>query len=201
MSASTRSARSVRSSRSAAASPSRGAQTRPGNGTRVAKRPDSRSGAARDHAVDTVALASGVKKVASWIMSRRSPFLPTIVAAVFLIGTLLGTLALRTQMVEDSFEATRLTRSINNLRQDAQGYQSELDRLEAQLPVKAQELGMGPQQGSISIDLNGYQPPADSPELADVSGTQDSAAPSGEATPQGSADPSEQSTATGQETR
>lgn len=164
VSRSARSSRSVRSSRGVSASPSRNPKTRPATGDRSVKRIDHRSGVARDRGVETVALASGVKKIALWIMSWRSPFLPTIVAAVFLVGTLLGTLALRTQMVEDSFEATRLTRSINNLKQDAQGYQSQLDRLEAQLPTKAQELGMVPQQGSIAIDLNGYQPPADSPE-------------------------------------
>ena len=186
------SARSVRSSRSTSASSSRTTQTRPSKGDRIDRRSsDRRSQAARDRAVDTVALAGGMKKLASWIMSRRSPFLPTIVAAVFLVGTLLGTLALRTQMVEDSFEATRLNRSINNLRQDAQGYQSQLDRLEAQLPAKAQELGMAPQQGSIAIDLNGYQPPADSP---DQSSTSQQAAPSDQSS-------SEQSSTAEQETR
>ena len=30
--------------------------------------------------------------------------------------------------------------------------------LKASLPERAQEMGMVPQEGSISIDLNGYQP-------------------------------------------
>lgn len=166
MSTSSRSARSARSSRSVSAASSRTVKTRPDNGEAPGpgKRAERRSGVSHDRKGNAVSLAGGARTIVLWVMNRRSPFLPTIVAALFLVGTLLGTLALRTWMVEDSFEATRLARSINNLKQDAQEYQNQLDRLEAQLPAKAQKLGMVPQQGSIAIDLNGYQPPADSPE-------------------------------------
>ncbi|KAB8289932.1 hypothetical protein [Bifidobacterium avesanii] len=111
--------------------------------------------------IDAEAVTDGFQRLIAWVVGRRSPFLTTVVAAVFLMGTLLGTLALRTQMVEYSFEAARVNKSIAMLTQDSQTYQSELDRLEAQLPQKATEMGMVPQQGTLSIDLQGYQPPAD----------------------------------------
>ena len=68
---------------------------------------------------------------------------------------------LRTQMVQDSFEATRIQREISNLNQDVQDDQNKLDQLQASLPDKAQQLGMQPQQGLNSIDLQGYKPPQD----------------------------------------
>ncbi|NMN00899.1 hypothetical protein G1C96_1480 [Bifidobacterium sp. DSM 109958] len=159
-----RSARVARSARSAETG-----RPRPHTDERTAARPDESRGesrARRERSVDVSAMSEGFGRILRWVMNRRAPFLPTVLAALFLIGTLLGTLALRTQMVENSFEATRLNRSISNLTQDAQTYQSELDRLEAQLPTKAKDLGMVPQQGSITIDLQGYQAPADSPSAS-----------------------------------
>lgn len=39
--------------------------------------------------------------------------------------------------------------------------QAKLDELEASLPSKAEEMGMVPQKGALTIDLNGYQPSGD----------------------------------------
>ena len=77
---------------------------------------------------------------------------------VTVVGTLLGALALRTQMVEISFESSQVQTRIERLSQDVEERQTQLDMLKASLPERAQEMGMVPQEGSISIDLNGYQP-------------------------------------------
>lgn len=174
MTVSIRSARVARSARSTDAG-----RTRPLADEHAATRPDEsrvEAHARKARAVDAAAMGEGLRRVLHWMMNRRAPFLPTVLAALFLVGTLLGALALRTQMVENSFEATRLNRSISNLTQDAQTYQSELDRLEAQLPSKARDLGMVPQQGSITIDLQGYQAPADTPSASADTSTQTGAA-------------------------
>ena len=42
------------------------------------------------------------------------------------------------------------------LRQDVEAKQAKLDTLDAELPSKAQRMGMIPQQGSIAIDLSDY---------------------------------------------
>lgn len=86
------------------------------------------------------------------------PLLQVIVAVAFLAVCLLGSLALRTQMAQNSFEQTRVQDNISTLTQDVQDDQAKLDALQASLPQKAQDMGMVPQQGSISIDLSGYQP-------------------------------------------
>ena len=73
------------------------------------------------------------------------------------IGTLFGALMLRTQMVQNSFEAAQIETNINRLTQDIEDDQAKLDQLVANLPDKASDMGMVPQQGSVSIDLSGYQ--------------------------------------------
>ena len=74
-----------------------------------------------------------------------------------LVGTLFGALMLRTQMVQNSFEAAQIETNINRLTQDIEDDQAKLDQLVANLPDKASDMGMVPQQGSVSIDLSGYQ--------------------------------------------
>ena len=65
---------------------------------------------------------------------------------------------LRTQMVQHSFEANQIESNITRLTQDVE---TKLDELEASLPSKAEEMGMVPQKGALTIDLNGYQPSGD----------------------------------------
>jgi hypothetical protein len=60
-------------------------------------------------------------------------------------------------MVQNSFEASQTEAHISVLTQDVEDDQAKLDQLVASLPDKANEMGMVPQQGSVSIDLNGYQ--------------------------------------------
>ncbi|MBT1165312.1 hypothetical protein [Bifidobacterium simiarum] len=79
-------------------------------------------------------------------------------ALVFLGASLVGSLLLRTQMVEDSFAITDVQQSIGRLTQDVQEDQTKLDALEASLPEKAQKLGMVPGSDALTIDLQGYKP-------------------------------------------
>ncbi|WEV70065.1 hypothetical protein OZX73_02685 [Bifidobacterium sp. ESL0775] len=83
-----------------------------------------------------------------------------IVAVVFLFAALLGSLALRTQMVQNSFEQAQIQTNISKLNQDVEDDQAQLDGLQASLPDRAQKMGMVPQQGPLSIDLQGYQAPS-----------------------------------------
>ena len=71
----------------------------------------------------------------------------------------MGSLMLRTQMVQHSFEANQIESNITRLTQDVEDDQTKLDELEASLPSKAEE--MVPQKGALTIDLNGYQPSGD----------------------------------------
>ena len=73
-------------------------------------------------------------------------------------ATLLITLMLRTQMVQNSFESNTVQNNINMLTQDVQDDQAKLDEPISSLPDKAQKMGMVPQQDSVTIDLNGYKP-------------------------------------------
>lgn len=57
----------------------------------------------------------------------------------------------------NSFEAAQIETNINRLTQDVEDDQAKLDQLVANLPDKASDMGMVPQQGSVSIDLSGYQ--------------------------------------------
>ena len=59
-------------------------------------------------------------------------------------------------MAEISFEQAATQSSISRLRQDVETAQTKLDALEADLPAKAQDMGMIPQQGAITVDLSAY---------------------------------------------
>ncbi|KFI59221.1 hypothetical protein [Bifidobacterium gallicum] len=106
----------------------------------------------------TQGLKQSIADLWSWTKTKTSPMVHIIVAVVFLIGCLLGSLLLRTQMVQNSFDASEISQHITVLNQDVEEDQARLDELEASLPQKAQDLGMQPADGSITIDLNGYKP-------------------------------------------
>ena len=93
----------------------------------------------------------------TWTRTRSTPLLHLVIAAVFLGVCLLGSLMLRTQMVQNSFEASQIETHITQLTQDVEDDQAKLDELGASLPSKAEEMGMVPQKGALTIDLNGYQ--------------------------------------------
>ncbi|WP_240539221.1 hypothetical protein [Bifidobacterium sp. SO1] len=105
------------------------------------------------------AVANGITRLVVWTRSRSTSLIHIVIAAVFLAATLVGALVLRTQMVENSFEAASVQANINTLTQDVEEDQAKLDALESSLPAKAEEMGMVLQQGSLSIDLSGYQAP------------------------------------------
>ncbi|WP_165775761.1 hypothetical protein [Bifidobacterium scaligerum] len=98
-----------------------------------------------------------VTRVLEWTRTRTAPLVHVIIAVAFLMATLIGALMLRTQMVQNSFEAAQIEANISRLTQDVEDDQAKLDQLVASLPDKASDMGMVPQQGSVSIDLNGYQ--------------------------------------------
>ncbi|KAB7785695.1 hypothetical protein [Bifidobacterium cebidarum] len=101
-------------------------------------------------------------KVLEWTRNRTAPMVHVAVAVVFLVATLLGALMLRTQMVQNSFEAAEVKQHINVLTQDIEDDQAKLDQLVASLPDKASEMGMVSKGGAATIDLQGYQQPKDS---------------------------------------
>ena len=103
----------------------------------------------------------GFEQLITWTRTRSTPLLHLVIAVVFLGGCLLGSLTLRTQMVQHSFEANQIESNITRLTQDVEDDQAKLDELEASLPSKAEEMGMVPQKGALTIDLNGYQPSGD----------------------------------------
>lgn len=99
----------------------------------------------------------GFEQLITWTCTRSTPLLHLVIAAVFLGVCLLGSLMLRTQMVQNSFEASQIEASITKLTQDVEDDQAKLDELDASLPSKAEDMGMVPQKGALTIDLNGYQ--------------------------------------------
>ena len=103
----------------------------------------------------------GFKQLITWTRTRSTPLLHLVIAVIFLGICLVGSLMLRTQMGQDSFDANRIESNIIRLTHDVGDDQTKLDELEASLPSKAEEMGMVPQKGALTIDLNGYQPSGD----------------------------------------
>ena len=93
----------------------------------------------------------GFEQLITWTRTRSTPLLHLVIAAVFLGVCLLGS------MVQNSFEASQIETHITQLTQDVEDDQAKLDELDASLPSKAEEMGMVPQKGALTIDLNGYQ--------------------------------------------
>ncbi|MCB5520994.1 hypothetical protein LIP81_21220, partial [Erysipelatoclostridium ramosum] len=56
--------------------------------------------------------------VIAWTRSRPRPRLHTTIAILFLVLCWIGTLMLRTQMVENSFESSQVEQNIMMVRQD-----------------------------------------------------------------------------------
>lgn len=95
-------------------------------------------------------------KVIEWSNTRKAPLFNVIIVVLFLVITPTTSLLLRTKMAEISFEQAATQASISKLRQDVETAQTKLDTLEADLPAKAQTMGMVPQQGAITVDLSDY---------------------------------------------
>ncbi|WP_317643395.1 hypothetical protein [Bombiscardovia apis] len=128
----------------------------------------------------SVSVGQKARNVISWASNRSTPLIHFVVALAFLSVCLLGSLLLRTQMVQNSFEASSVQSSISQLTQDVQDDQNKLDELQASLPDKAQQMGMVPQQGTNSVDLSGYQPPAAQPQVPAPAPAPAPAQPAGE---------------------
>lgn len=97
-----------------------------------------------------------LQKVMNWSNTRKVPIINFMIIVIFMVVTLSTSLMLRTQMAELSFEQTATQSRISRLHQDVEAKQAKLDTLDAELPSKAQRMGMIPQQGSIAIDLSDY---------------------------------------------
>lgn len=115
---------------------------------------------------------SFAENVITWTKTRSRPWLHTGIAVLFLILCWIGTLLLRTQMVENSFESARIEQNITMLQQDVEDDQAKLSNLEATLPDRAQKLNMVPASGSLSIDLQGYKAPEDTKQNSSSTQTQ-----------------------------
>lgn len=113
-----------------------------------------------------LSVGAGFGKVLGWMRARSAPMVHVVVAIAFLMATLLGALALRTAMVQHSFEMSALETSISQLSQDVQEDQAKLDNLEASLPQKATDMGMVPQSSPLTIDLGqaAAQPETSNPQ-------------------------------------
>lgn len=104
----------------------------------------------------TSVVLNRLQKVMNWSNTRKVPIINFMIIVIFMVVTLSTSLMLRTQMAELSFEQTVTQSRISRLRQDVEAKQAKLDTLDAELPSKAQRMGMIPQQGSIAIDLSDY---------------------------------------------
>lgn len=101
-------------------------------------------------------VTQGLNELWKWTKTRATPMVYLGVAAVILVLSLLGSLFLRTQMIENSFESTQVQQNITKLTQDVEDDQAKLDELEASLPKKAQDMKMIPATGTVTVDLQGY---------------------------------------------
>lgn len=104
----------------------------------------------------TSVVLNRLQKVMNWSNTRKVPIINFMIIVIFMVVTLSTSLMLRTQMAELSFEQTATQSRISRLHQDVEAKQAKLDTLDAELPSKAQRMGMIPQQGSIAIDLSDY---------------------------------------------
>ena len=91
----------------------------------------------------------------SWFLARRAPLIYVIAAVTVLFASLMGTLVLRTMMVENSFAISNTQSNITKLTQDVEAQKTKLEKLEASLPQKAEKLGMTASTDSLTVDMNG----------------------------------------------
>ncbi|WP_300746347.1 hypothetical protein [uncultured Bifidobacterium sp.] len=145
------SARRIRSQASPASHPERQQETR-----RAAARPELH--VVNSEQADSASSQDRLRSFIEWTRSHTVPVIQVGIAIAFLGATAVGSLTLRTQMAENSFDSQQTEQQIEKLQQDIQTDQTKLDSLQASLPQKAQDMGMVPQQDSVTIDLNGYQP-------------------------------------------
>lgn len=146
------SARRIRSQASPASHPERQQETRRAAAARPALH------VVKAEQADAASSQNRFRSFIEWTRSHTVPVIQVGIALAFLGATAVGSLTLRTQMAENSFDAQQTEQQIEKLQQDIQTDQTKLDSLQASLPQKAQDMGMVPQQDSVTIDLNGYQP-------------------------------------------
>lgn len=95
-------------------------------------------------------------KVIAWSNRSMVPLFNIVIIVVFFVTTLTISLLIRTRMTEISFAQAQVQEHIVELRQSVEDKQTKLDSLEAQLPVRAQKMGMIPPKDTIAIDLSDY---------------------------------------------
>lgn len=131
-------------------------QIRSGRTGTAARRPRAASSAAAgpSQAPSTPLECRRRRSASSQTMTRLlHRFGRDLLAVVFLLLCMLGSLQMRTQMVQDSFTVSKLNTSIVMLRQDVEDRQTRLDALNAQLPEKASKLGLIVSDTSVQVDL------------------------------------------------
>ena len=104
-------------------------------------------------------IVSGFKRVMGWTRTGHTTMIQIVCAVAFLVASLVTSLIVSTMIVQNTFTASEVKANISRLEQDVDDEQAALDDLEASLPERAKDMGMEPQQGSISIDLSGYSGP------------------------------------------
>lgn len=95
-------------------------------------------------------------RVIAWSNRSMVPLFNIVIIVVFFVTTLTISLLIRTRMTEISFAQAQVQEHIVELRQSVEDKQTKLDSLEAQLPVRAQKMGMIPPKDTIAIDLSDY---------------------------------------------
>lgn len=95
-------------------------------------------------------------RVIAWSNRSMVPLFNIVIIVVFFVTTLTISLLIRTRMTEISFAQAQVQEHIVELRQSVEDKQTKLDSLEAQLPVRAQKMGMIPPKDTIAIDLGDY---------------------------------------------
>ena len=107
----------------------------------------------------TAGIATGYQRVVGWARASHAAMIHIVAAVAFLVASLVVSLIVTTLMVQNSFAASEVKDNIARLEQDVDDEQVKLDDLEASLPQRAKDMGMEPQQGSISVDLSDYSSP------------------------------------------
>lgn len=100
-------------------------------------------------------------RVIAWSNRSMVPLFNIVIIVVFFVTTLTISLLIRTRMTEISFAQAQVQEHIVELRQSVEDKQTKLDSLEAQLPVRAQKMGMIPPKDTIAIDLSDYAKKSD----------------------------------------
>jgi uncharacterized protein (DUF3084 family) len=98
----------------------------------------------------------------SRVAARHVPFHPKTtlgflcLCGVALIAALGVVLVLNTNVINGSYESLRLSTQLRHVRQDIQSKEDEIRRIQAELPRRANELGLVTTTGTQVVDITRY---------------------------------------------